>query len=84
MKRALLAIVIGACAAGLVAAQGPAGPPPGPPVDPNLQFEAASIKAADPAVPGARMMMQPGRMEVTGPAGLLLRPAFRVQDYQII
>ena len=60
-------------------------PPAGPPVDPNAQFEAASIKAADPASPGSRMMMLPGRVEADNvPVRLLLRPALRVQDYQIL
>jgi uncharacterized protein (TIGR03435 family) len=56
-----------------------------PPADPDAQFEAASIKPADPSSPGARMGITPGRMEMIGvPARLLLRQAFRVQDYQIV
>lgn len=60
-------------------------PLPGPPVDPDSQFEAASIKAADPSSPGSRMMMMPGRVEADNvPVRLLMRPALRVQDYQIL
>ena len=60
-------------------------PLPGPPVDPAAQFEAASIKSADPASPGSRMMMMPGRVEADNvPVRLLMRPALRVQDYQIL
>jgi uncharacterized protein (TIGR03435 family) len=63
---------------------GPIGPGAGP-ADPNAQFEAASIKPVDPSFAGTRMMIQPGRMEMTGaPVRLLLRQAFRVQEYQIV
>lgn len=60
--------------------------PPGPPVDPNAQFEAASVKAFDNSASGpVRLMMMPGRLEANGvPLRLLLRQALRVQDYQII
>jgi len=60
-------------------------PLPGPPVAPDSQFEAASIKAADPSSPGSRMMMMPGRVEADNvPVRLLMRQALRVQDYQIL
>jgi uncharacterized protein (TIGR03435 family) len=60
--------------------------PPGPPVDPNAQFDAASVKAFDANGSGpSRMMLQPGRLEANGvPLRLLLRQALRVQDYQIV
>jgi uncharacterized protein (TIGR03435 family) len=60
--------------------------PQGPPVDPNAQFEAASIKAFDNSGSGPVMMrIMPGRVEASGvPLRLLLRQALRVQDYQII
>lgn len=60
--------------------------PPGPAVDPNAQFEAASVKAFDNSASGpVRLMMMPGRLEANGvPLRLLLRQALRVQDYQIV
>jgi uncharacterized protein (TIGR03435 family) len=83
-QRTLAAVIaIGGAVFGqaLLGAQFGAGPPP----DPNAQFEAASIKPADPSFPGARMGIAPGRVEMIGlPARMLLRQAFRVQDYQII
>ena len=85
MKKLILtALTIAAAVTGqaLLSAQ---LPPAGPPVDPNAQFEAASIKSADPSSPGSRMMMMPGRVEADNvPVRLLLRPALRVQDYQIL
>jgi bla regulator protein blaR1 len=80
------ALVLAAAIAGpvMLAAQLPV--PPGPPVDPNAQFDAASIKAFNDAGSGPiRMMIMPGRVEANGvPLRLLLRQALRVQDYQII
>jgi uncharacterized protein (TIGR03435 family) len=77
----------GACAGlmqAVIAAQLPL-PAAGPGIDPNLQFEAASIKPFDATSGPIRMMMQPGRLEASGiPVRLLLRQALRVQDYQII
>jgi uncharacterized protein (TIGR03435 family) len=89
MRQLSLALIIGAVVIGAgtrPAAQFGAPPgAPGPPVDPNQQFEAASIKAADPSAVGGRMMMAPGRVEMSGlPVRILLRQALRVQDYQII
>lgn len=79
---AVLAIVAAVVGQALLSAQ---LPPAGPPVDPNAQFEAASIKSADPSSPGSRMMMMPGRVEADNvPVRLLFRPALRVQDYQIV
>jgi uncharacterized protein (TIGR03435 family) len=53
--------------------------------DAEAQFEAASIKPADPSLPGSRMATQPGHVEITGmPIRMLLRNALQVQDYQII
>jgi uncharacterized protein (TIGR03435 family) len=88
VKHSILAaalIVTGAVIAPVIlAAQLPV--PPGPPVDPNAQFEAASIKPFDASAGGpVRLMMIPGRLEANGvPLRLLLRQALRVQDYQII
>jgi uncharacterized protein (TIGR03435 family) len=60
-------------------------PPAGPPVDPSLQFEAASVKASEALATGARMMMMPGRFEATGvPLRGILRQALRAQDYQVV
>ena len=82
---AALAISVAISGPALLAAQFLA-PPPGPPVDPNAQFEAASVKAFDNSASGpSRLMMIPGRLEANGvPLRLLLRQAFRVQDYQIV
>lgn len=53
--------------------------------DVEAQFEAASVKPADPSLPGSRMATQPGRVEVTGmPLRMLLRIALQVQEYQIV
>jgi uncharacterized protein (TIGR03435 family) len=59
--------------------------PQGPPVDPNAQFEVASIKDADGSGnAGSRMMMGRGRFEaVNVPVRLLIRQALRLPDYQI-
>src|SRR4051812_11740754 len=82
----MAALTVAAAIAGtvLLAAQLPV--PSGPPVDPDAQFEAASIKAFDSSGGGPiRMMMMPGRIEANGvPLRLLLRQALRVQDYQIL
>jgi uncharacterized protein (TIGR03435 family) len=60
-------------------------PPTGPPVDPTLQFEAASVKASEALATGARMMMMPGRFEASGvPLRGILRQALRAQDYQLV
>ena len=78
---ASLALALAAPA--LLAAQLPV--PPGPAVDPNAQFEAASIKPYDATSGGAMMRMMPGQLDAIGiPVRLLLRQALRVQDYQLI
>ena len=86
-SRSCAALAIAAAVAGpaLLSAQFLATPP-GPPVDPNAQFEAASVKAFDNSASGpVRLMMMPGRLEANGvPLRLLLRQALRVQDYQIV
>jgi len=85
-KLIVAALTISAAIAGpvLLSAQLPV--PAGPPVDPNAQFEAASIKAFDSSGTGpVRMMIMPGRVEANGvPLRLLLRQALRLQDYQIL
>jgi uncharacterized protein (TIGR03435 family) len=51
----------------------------------NAQFEAASIKPADPSLPGSRMSVQPGRVEISGMSvRMLLRNALQRQEYQIV
>jgi uncharacterized protein (TIGR03435 family) len=85
VKKLILAVLTIAAAVAAQALLSAQLPPAGPPVDPNAQFEAASIKSADPSSPGSRMMMMPGRVEADNvPVRLLLRPALRVQDYQIV
>jgi uncharacterized protein (TIGR03435 family) len=55
----------------------------GPPAD--ARFETASVKRADPSLPGSRMAVQPGRVEITGMAvRQLLRNALQVPEYQIV
>ena len=55
--------------------------PDGPPVDPNLRFEAAVIKPAGSGISGTRILTRGGRFEMVGfPARVLLRNALRVQD----
>ena len=56
----------------------------GPPVDPDLRFEVAAIKAFDDASSQILMRMTPGRFEATVPVGLLLRQALQKPDYQIV
>ena len=57
----------------------------GPPVDPNIRFEVASVKPADPASSQMMMRMTPGRFDVTNlPVRMLLRQALQKPDYQII
>ncbi|HTM05498.1 MAG TPA: TIGR03435 family protein [Vicinamibacterales bacterium] len=76
-------LALALAAPALLAAQLPV--PPGPPVDPDLQFEAASIKPYDATSGGAMMRMMPGQLDAVGiPVRLLLRQALRVQDYQLI
>jgi uncharacterized protein (TIGR03435 family) len=59
--------------------------PEGPPVDPGLRFEVASIKPYVDSGP-TRLRMQPsGQFDMTAAAvRLMLRNAFRVQDHHLI
>jgi uncharacterized protein (TIGR03435 family) len=69
-----------------LAAQLPFLPEQGPPADPNLRFDVASVKAADPSGGGGMMMrMMPGSFEAAGvPLRLLIRQALQKPDYQVI
>jgi uncharacterized protein (TIGR03435 family) len=68
-----------------VIAQLPFLPQQGPPPDPNLRFDVASVKAADAASGGMMMRMMPSSFEAAGvPLRLLLRQALQKPDYQII
>lgn len=68
-----------------LAAQLPFLPQQGPPADPNLRFDVASVKTADPSGGGMMMRMMPASFEATGvPLRLLLRQALQKPDYQII
>jgi hypothetical protein len=83
------ALTIAAAVAGpaMLAAQFLASPPGPPGRIRTHQFEAASVKAVRQFRKRAgAMMMMPGRLEARTvvPLRLLLRQAFRVQDYQII
>src|SRR3954469_19755738 len=80
------ALAVTAAMAGPAMLAAPLPVPQGPPVDPNAQFEAASIKPFDNSASGpTRMLLMPGRLEANGvPLRLLLRQALRVQDYQIL
>lgn len=59
--------------------------PDGPPVDPGLRFEVASIKPYVDSGP-TRLRIQPsGQFDMTGSTvRLMLRNAFRVQDHHLI
>jgi uncharacterized protein (TIGR03435 family) len=79
----VLATAVALAIPAMLAAQLPL--PPGPPVDPDAQFEAASIKPYDASSGGAMMRLMPGQLDAVGiPTRLLLRQALRVQDYQIV
>jgi uncharacterized protein (TIGR03435 family) len=68
-----------------VVAQLPFLPQQGPPPDPELRFEVASVKAADTSGGGMMMRMMPASFEAAGvPLRLLLRQALQKPDYQII
>jgi uncharacterized protein (TIGR03435 family) len=90
MRRLLLGVVavavsIAALTPATVVAQLPFLPQQGPPPDPSLQFEVASVKAADTSGGGMMMRMMPGSFDATGvPLRLLLRQALQKPDYQII
>jgi uncharacterized protein (TIGR03435 family) len=59
--------------------------PEGPPVDPALRFEVASIKPFNEDAPARYRMQSDARLNVTGASvRLLLRNAFRVQDDLLI
>jgi uncharacterized protein (TIGR03435 family) len=85
-RRTLLLILLAFAAPFGAAAQFPPLPvQPGAPVDPDVRFEVASIKPYDDSSGMMRMMMQPARFEAMGlPVRLLMRQAFRVQDYQLV
>ncbi len=70
----------------IVAAQQFLPTAPGPPVDPNLRFEVAAIKAVDDSSGPMMMRMMPGgRFDYNGlPLGILLRQALQKPDYQIV
>jgi bla regulator protein blaR1 len=69
----------------MLAAQLPFLPNQGPPPDPNLRFDVASVKAADPTGGGMMMRLMPGAFETVGvPLRLLLRQALQKPDYQVI
>ncbi len=90
MRRILLGVV--AAAVGMAAlmpatvvAQLPFLPQQGPPADPNIRFDVASVKAADTSSGGMMMRMMPASFEAAGvPLRLLLRQALQKPDYQII
>ena len=65
IQRAAVVVIamVPALAVALAAAQLPAAP--GPPVDPEMRFEVASIKPFDPAA-APRLSMSPGRYDVAG------------------
>ena len=87
MARQYLTLALTLCGAMLVpanlVAQIPL--PEGPPVDPGVRFEVASIKPYVDSGP-TRLRMQPtGQFDMTGaPVRLMLRNAFRVQDHHLI
>jgi uncharacterized protein (TIGR03435 family) len=89
MRRALVgaaaAAVFVVAAMAPLTAQLPFLTAPGPPADPNAQFEVVSIKDADPSGnAGSRMMVGRGRFEaVNVPVRMLIRQALRLPDYQI-
>lgn len=59
--------------------------PEGPPVDPGLRFEVASIKPYVESGPTRLRIQASGQLDMTGaPVRLMLRNAFRVQDHQLI
>jgi uncharacterized protein (TIGR03435 family) len=69
----------------VLAAQLPFLPQQGPPPDPNLRFEVASVKAAEPSGGGMMMRLMPGAFETVGvPLRLLLRQALEKPEYQIL
>ena len=59
--------------------------PEGPPVDPALRFEVASIKPYTDDGPARVRLQPPARLNVTGASGrMLLQIAFRVRSDQVI
>ena len=59
--------------------------PEGPPVDPELRFEVASIKPYVDIGPTRLRMQSNGQFDLTGsPVRLMLRNAFRVQDHHLV
>ena len=89
MRKPLIGIIVSVVFLGALRlfAQGPVPLPlltlpAGPPVDPGLRFEAASVK---PGGGPGRFLVQGGRLDMSGmPVRALLRQAFRMADDQVV